>query len=106
MEVIKHGNPDRIKQTKLFECKECGCIFKANIGEYRERYSHQSDFRLVCTCPDCNSEADEVRISLNADKQTLQTLSPCSKCPAGTRQSCTGCAEYNNWKEFMEYVTI
>lgn len=75
MEVIKHGNPDRVKQTKVFECKECGCVFKANKDEYHERYQFNSTGchpKSVCICPDCDSEAEEARISLNTDKQTVE----------------------------------
>lgn len=106
MEVIKHGDPDRVKQTKVFECKECGCVFKADKDEYREIYLPEmlpSPFRLVCNCPDCNSEAEAATISLNATKQES---SPCKTCPIGDRSKCCGCNEYNDWQKFMERMNL
>lgn len=34
MKIIKQGDLDKLKQTKLFECKKCGCVFEAEKSEY------------------------------------------------------------------------
>lgn len=34
MEVIKQGDLDMAEGAKIFNCKECGCEFKALKGEY------------------------------------------------------------------------
>lgn len=40
MFIIKDGDKElaekKRKQTKVFECKTCGCVFKADKGEYRD----------------------------------------------------------------------
>lgn len=54
MKIIKEGNIERIKETKMFECKRCGCVFKADKGEYKVG-SHYNDIYFLCTCPTCGS---------------------------------------------------
>ena len=34
MEIIKQGDPNKVKGTIKFECKQCGCVFKAERSEW------------------------------------------------------------------------
>lgn len=59
MEIIKHGDGDKIKKIKgieLFECYDCGCTFEANRDEYYETITDLQEYGLVCDCPDCGRE--------------------------------------------------
>lgn len=33
--IIKKGNIDLLRKTKRFSCTYCGCVFEADIGEYK-----------------------------------------------------------------------
>lgn len=33
MQIIKNGDKERLKRPLYFECKNCGCEFKANYEE-------------------------------------------------------------------------
>jgi RNase P subunit RPR2 len=55
LRIIKHGDVNRLKQIKRFECKSCGCIFEADNSEYKHEFSQ----REMCgwysvQCPTCN----------------------------------------------------
>ena len=52
MEIIKKGEIERVEETKMFECKRCGCVFKADRSEYISG-QHYDDFYYTCTCPTC-----------------------------------------------------
>lgn len=60
MKIIKCGHID--KKTKKFTCKECGCVFEANKGEYRladqMEYMHDG-IEAVCICPHCKSKVSK-----------------------------------------------
>jgi hypothetical protein len=57
MKIIKQGLTGdelnrKLKQTKRFECRTCGCVFEADEGEYES----ESDFICTlyyCDCPNC-----------------------------------------------------
>ena len=49
MRIIKHGT------GKKFHC-ECGCIFIAEKGDYKEILSHPNEYLYKCNCPDCGQE--------------------------------------------------
>lgn len=59
MNILKHGDPDRIKAKKQFICYNCGCEFEAEKGEYFTRVGW-FETSYFCTCPDCNEVASEV----------------------------------------------
>ena len=54
MRIIKHGAIN----LKTFECSKCGCIFEADITEYKYHreciYPDYVDI-YTCECPDCNN---------------------------------------------------
>lgn len=59
MEIIKHGDGDKIKKIKgikRFECYGCGCTFEANRDEYSEITTDLQEYGFVCNCPDCGRE--------------------------------------------------
>lgn len=55
MEIIKNGDPDKIKRIKLkcsrkYTCSHCGCVFTARPGELKPMTEHDSGY---ATCPEC-----------------------------------------------------
>lgn len=74
MQIVKEGNLEKAKKTKLFVCESCGCEFKADKGEYEINYKftvNDDVFSKIfpyttmaisgttavytCKCPCCNS---------------------------------------------------
>lgn len=58
MKIIKQGDLDKLKQTKRFECKKCGCVFEAEKSEYdivnNDDYFYSTLYRAECPCcKDC-----------------------------------------------------
>lgn len=56
MEIIVQGNLDKIKKTKEFNCLKCGCVFKANSGEYQYSWSQYNESYYSCICPYCGNK--------------------------------------------------
>ena len=52
MEIVKKGDLDRLKKTRQFECKRCGCVFKAYKDEYEVK-SEYNEIYFTCKCPTC-----------------------------------------------------
>ena len=65
MRIIYNGDVSRLKKTKRFECKYCGCIFEADAGEYAvESWRNVEYYKRRCpTCGNqvCTSE-DETEV--------------------------------------------
>lgn len=55
IKIIKPGNDEKLKGTKTFFCRKCGCIFKADKEDYHSD-SHYNSLYYRCTCPYCNSD--------------------------------------------------
>lgn len=55
MEIIKQGDISKLKQTKKFECRRCGCIFLADDDEYKYSGSQYNESYYQCACPTCNT---------------------------------------------------
>lgn len=56
MKMIKVEKKDN--KTRLFACKECGCVFGADKGEYRfatQMEAMHDGIEAVCDCPYCKS---------------------------------------------------
>ena len=56
MKIIKEGTPrPRADTPQNFKCKQCGCEFVAEKGEY-DTYMNFYDFRTELTsyCPNCH----------------------------------------------------
>jgi hypothetical protein len=53
MEIIKKGNIEQVIETKMFECKRCGCVFKAERSEYESKMDCRNDMYYLCDCPTC-----------------------------------------------------
>ena len=54
MNIIKQGDKSKLKKIKKSECKECGCIFEAEKGEYQIG-SQYNEIYYYCKCPCCCS---------------------------------------------------
>ncbi len=54
MKIIKEGDISKLKKTKRFECKKCGCIFEADKTEYKIS-SQYNEFYTYATCPFCGN---------------------------------------------------
>ena len=57
MNILVEG---KVKEEPIirFSCKECGCVFEAEYGEYRgPTYAEamHDDISAVCECPFCHN---------------------------------------------------
>jgi hypothetical protein len=55
MEVIKQGDPSRLKKSKRFECVYCGCQFLADNNEYEYNGMWSNLLTYTCKCLCCGS---------------------------------------------------
>ena len=53
MKIIKHGDPEKIAQVKVFKCDHCGCEFEADKTEYTYDDSRAWMDFYYCQCPEC-----------------------------------------------------
>lgn len=67
MEVIKHGDPNRIEAVKReragikkFICKECGCEYECGRGEYKFYDDQREGSWYEVTCPDCGLQIHQI----------------------------------------------
>lgn len=60
MNILKHGDPERIKAKKQFICYSCGCEFEADRGEYHANFEYFGRC-YFCACPECLQVAKEVK---------------------------------------------
>ena len=57
MEIIKHGDPERLKEVRYFKCDRCGCEFTGDNNEYTVRQvDYDGTTVCVMTCPECGNE--------------------------------------------------
>lgn len=59
MEIIKQGDCNKAKGIVKFECTQCGCIFKAERGEwfYAPSMAQQrGETTYMCFCPCCGDK--------------------------------------------------
>lgn len=54
MKIIKQGKLNKPQEVKQFECKKCGCVFKADNDEYLTK-SYYNELYYVCLCPNCEN---------------------------------------------------
>ena len=64
MEILVKGNK---KQSLIFGCFDCGCIFIANAEEYTYNSFHG---RSYCDCPECGAKCTGTEISCYFCKYT------------------------------------
>lgn len=53
MTIIREGDMRKIKKVLRFECRNCGCIFEAEKGEYRVGTQYNEEY-YYCECPFCH----------------------------------------------------
>lgn len=58
MKIIYQGDLSKLKETKRFKCKACGCVFEADKGEYHAETQY-NDVEFYCKCPCCGRQAWE-----------------------------------------------
>lgn len=55
IKIIQHGDLNRLKHTIEFTCKDCGCVFEADQGDYTFQYSQREDCGwYAIKCPFCD----------------------------------------------------
>lgn len=59
MEIIKEGDLTRLDPKIVFECKRCGCIFKASKGEYTSGRSFDQSY-AYSNCPTCKNSCMKI----------------------------------------------
>lgn len=55
IKIIKPGNDEKLKETRTFFCRNCGCIFKADKEDYHSD-SQYNNLYYYCACPYCKSK--------------------------------------------------
>ena len=55
MEILKHGDPERIKKIRKFECNQCGCEWLADRTEYCFSGMQYNIQHIACECPECHN---------------------------------------------------
>lgn len=50
MEILRHGNTDKLSGKKYFKCNFCDAIWSAIKSEYKYSSQYNED-RYFCTCP-------------------------------------------------------
>jgi len=53
MKIIKNGDMQKLKMTKHFSCKKCGCVFEADKDEYKSGSQYNETY-YFCKCPFCS----------------------------------------------------
>ncbi|MCL2310970.1 MAG: hypothetical protein FWC41_00565 [Firmicutes bacterium] len=53
MEILKLGNPNKVKEYRVFECHKCGCKFKSDNTEYTVIHERHNDNEYKTQCPCC-----------------------------------------------------
>lgn len=65
MFIIKDGDKElaekKIKETRRFECRMCGCVFEADKGEYRGEDGCDFRYYYYAKCPCCGNKAYEAK---------------------------------------------
>lgn len=101
MEIIKHGDPEKLKGTKYFICNKCGCEFKADNTEYEERLvDFISAVEYVIACPECGNETLGTDIpEPKKSKPRTKAYDFCKEhdCDNYSQSICIGCDEYCAW---------
>ena len=103
MEIIKHGDPDRIKQVKYFVCNKCGCEFKADNTEYEEQLvEYISAVEYVMACPECGARivgTDPPKTKQSKPKTKSYDFCQEHDCDIYAQDICVGCDEYYAWSK-------
>lgn len=55
MIIIKKGDIQKMKKIVRFECRNCGCIFEAEKGEYKIDSQYNDEY-YSCECPFCHKQ--------------------------------------------------
>lgn len=100
MKVIKEGNKDKLKHTKVFECQYCDCVFEANSNEYWGGGARDPDYYASCPC--CHSGCSE-------KKNYVPEPEPQRKyCSDFTRDdpNCIGCFDPTTKSCYAEYSHV
>lgn len=42
------------KVPRTFTCDRCGCVFEAEVGEYKSTFCWTGDLYHSCECPECH----------------------------------------------------
>ncbi len=66
MNIIKNGDPERLKKIKRFSCDACGCVFEAEKGEYESDMQYNETY-FQCKCPCCGKTAQYVKMRKNGE---------------------------------------
>ena len=63
MQIIKFGDPSKNKKTLQFDCPKCGCVWRAEKGEweYAPTIAQQrGEASYMCKCPCCGEMVDRL----------------------------------------------
>lgn len=57
IEIIKHGDPRKTDNFMLFQCENCGCIWKADHSDYTYTLTEWLQEVYTAYCPNCHEKA-------------------------------------------------
>ena len=52
MKIIKQGNIKKLKESLMFDCNFCGCLFEADNTEYKIGSQYNQEYYYI-KCPFC-----------------------------------------------------
>lgn len=64
MNIISEGDPKKLKRLRRFNCKDCGCVFKADKDEYKANMQYNQTY-YMCDCPCCGKSVTTSRPVVN-----------------------------------------
>ena len=62
MDILHHGDPERVNRKRTFTCHYCGCVFAAKVPEFRLDFWKRLDVTVLTaytTCPECGIQLEE-----------------------------------------------
>lgn len=53
MKILVPGDKNRLRKYKKFKCMDCGCVFIADKGEYKDQSTQRDGPMFAIECPCC-----------------------------------------------------
>lgn len=79
MRVIFAGDTSKARAWVKFTCHECGCVFEAERGEYRERLKNKKnghDRWFYTECPCCNRDVAKNEVFRREKDEAKEPIYP------------------------------
>lgn len=71
LNIIRSGSIEEIekrqRQTKDFSCKNCGCVWEADKGDYKIEHDLMNRIYIGMTCPFCGRYTYHEKVMFEGD---------------------------------------